>query len=71
MDLANSAFIRKVLIKRERREDFQKILPAPPPSSESVYSLERLLVLLLAIWKPIGMAAIKIIMPLLIAELGL
>jgi hypothetical protein len=48
MDLAKSAFIRKVLIKRERREDFQKILPTTP-SSESVYSLERLLVFLLAI----------------------
>jgi hypothetical protein len=65
MDLAKV----DLFVKRGRCGDFQKILPAPI-LCEPFTVLERFLVFLLAIWKPIGIASMKIIAALSMAEQG-
>jgi uncharacterized membrane protein len=55
MDKAKSGLIKSCLLKREVLR-FSAIFFARPPSCESYFKvIVRLLVFLLAIWKPVGM----------------
>jgi hypothetical protein len=60
MDQAESGLIQKVFIKVRGIEIFSEFSP-PPVLWEHFKILERLLVFLLAIWEPIGMAVIKVL----------